>query len=605
MIDQNSQFFAILTNIGAAKQANADALGIPWKITQMGVGDAGGTDPIPSPTQTALVNERRRAPLNQLKVDPQNAAVIIAEQIIPENVGGWWIREIGLYDADNDLVAVANCAPSFKPLLNQGSGRTQVVRMNLIVSNSANVELKIDPAVVLATRAYVLDQLKSYAPLFSPAFSGAPTAPTPPLFAHDQKLATTEYVRMALGSAARAISYTGNTVLDEPVIGSILVAGSHDRDFTWTTPNLSVLPTGASFHIVNISGSTLTLVQRTAADHYISADDPSGVAISYTIPNNVTATISKYQPGLWLISHVSRPTAALKSLVDGLIDGTKPAGKAVQLANSRKLTLSGQASGSVQFDGSSDVTIDVRLADNLVLTGSPSAPTPAAFDRDSSIATTEYVRAALGSMAGAAVLTGDAILDAPLVGLTVVAGAHNRESTWTTPQLSALPQGASLRLVNLSGFTVTLVQRSTTDRFISATDPSGTATTYIIPNGTSISLTKYQASMWLIEATPEFPALRSSPGYQKLPSGLILQFGSVSIPPGTGESTGWATLPIAFPNGPLTVVPSLQYGGTSSSWYGFSVWSGSITPTAIACSLNSGSTPREVAGAVNYVAIGY
>ncbi|SVJ78507.1 Tail fiber protein [Klebsiella pneumoniae] len=164
MIDQNSQFFAILTNIGAAKQANADALGIPWKITQMGVGDAGGTDPIPSPTQTALINERRRAPLNHLKVDPQNAAVIIAEQIIPENVGGWWIREIGLYDADNDLVAVANCAPSFKPLLNQGSGRTQVVRMNLIVSNSANVELKIDPAVVLATRAYVLDQLKSYAP---------------------------------------------------------------------------------------------------------------------------------------------------------------------------------------------------------------------------------------------------------------------------------------------------------------------------------------------------------------------------------------------------------------------------------------------------------
>ncbi|MGV8435227.1 hypothetical protein, partial [Pseudomonas aeruginosa] len=82
-------------------------------------------------------------------------------------------------------------------------------------------------------------------------------------------------------------------------------------------PNLSVLPTGASFHIVNISGSTLTLVQRTAADHYISADDPSGVAISYTIPNNVTATNSKYQPGLWLISHVSRPTGALKGLVDG------------------------------------------------------------------------------------------------------------------------------------------------------------------------------------------------------------------------------------------------------------------------------------------------
>lgn len=155
MIDQTSQFFAILTNIGTAKQANADALGIAWKITQMGVGDANGTDPVPSAAQTALINERRRAPLNQIKVDPTNSAVIVAEQIIPEDVGGWWIREIGLYDADGDLVAIANCAPSFKPLLTQGSGRTQVVRMNMVVSNSSNVELKIDPSVVLATRAYV------------------------------------------------------------------------------------------------------------------------------------------------------------------------------------------------------------------------------------------------------------------------------------------------------------------------------------------------------------------------------------------------------------------------------------------------------------------
>lgn len=159
MIDSNSQFLAILTNVGVAKQANANALGIAWKITQMGVGDANGTDPQPSATQNALINEWRRAPLNQLKQDPTNAAIIIAEQVIPAEVGGRWIREIGLYDADGDLVAVANCAPSFKPLLAQGSGRTQVVRMNLIVSNSASVELKIDPSVVLATREFVTSEL--------------------------------------------------------------------------------------------------------------------------------------------------------------------------------------------------------------------------------------------------------------------------------------------------------------------------------------------------------------------------------------------------------------------------------------------------------------
>ncbi|WP_244988689.1 phage tail protein [Pseudomonas qingdaonensis] len=165
MVDQNSQFYAILTKVGAAKQANADALGIPWKITHMAVGDASpaGLDnpplPMPDASWTSLLNEWRRAPLNQLKVDEKDSAVIVAEQVIPAEIGGRWIREVGLYDADGDLVAVANCAPTYKPLLNQGSGRTQVVHMNLVVSSASNVQLKIDPGVVLATREFVTEEL--------------------------------------------------------------------------------------------------------------------------------------------------------------------------------------------------------------------------------------------------------------------------------------------------------------------------------------------------------------------------------------------------------------------------------------------------------------
>lgn len=200
MIDQTSQFFAILTNVGAAKQANADALGIPWKIAQMAVGDANGADPVPDASQKKLINERRRAPLNQLKVDPSNSAIIIAEQVIPAEVGGFWIREIGLYDADGDLVAVANCAPSFKPLMTQGSGRTQVVRINLLVSNTSNVELRIDPTVVLATRSYVdakvleeiykLDSKQSVAVATTGniALSGLQTVDGVPLLAGDRVL---------------------------------------------------------------------------------------------------------------------------------------------------------------------------------------------------------------------------------------------------------------------------------------------------------------------------------------------------------------------------------------------------------------------------------
>ena len=124
MINPNSQFFAILTAIGEAKQANADALGIPWKLTEMGVGDANETNPIPDRNQKKLINERRRRPLNRLMIDPANSNILIAEQIIPAEEGGWWINEIGLYDADGDLVAVANCAPTYKSLMSQGSGRT-------------------------------------------------------------------------------------------------------------------------------------------------------------------------------------------------------------------------------------------------------------------------------------------------------------------------------------------------------------------------------------------------------------------------------------------------------------------------------------------------
>ncbi|UVL30685.1 phage tail protein [Pseudomonas donghuensis] len=169
MIDQNSQFFAILTRIGEAKQANADALGIPWTFSAMGVGDANGTDPVPDRAQTRLINERRRAPVNMVRIDPSDPSIIITEQVIPPDAGGWWIREIGLYDADGDLVAIANCAPSYKPLLAQGTGKTQVVRMNFIVRSTGNITLKIDPSVVLATREYVDSKLIEALPAGRPA----------------------------------------------------------------------------------------------------------------------------------------------------------------------------------------------------------------------------------------------------------------------------------------------------------------------------------------------------------------------------------------------------------------------------------------------------
>ncbi len=160
------KYYAIVTNLGAAKIANAAALGNKLNITQMAVGDGGGTLPTPNASQTKLVNEWRRAAINTLSIDPANASQVIAEQVIPENEGGFWIREMGLFDADGTLIAVCNTPETYKPALQEGSGRTQTVRMILIINSTDAITLKIDPSVVLATRKYVDDaviEVKAYA----------------------------------------------------------------------------------------------------------------------------------------------------------------------------------------------------------------------------------------------------------------------------------------------------------------------------------------------------------------------------------------------------------------------------------------------------------
>lgn len=156
------KYYAILTNQGAARLANATMLGSKLNLTRMAVGDANGVLPTPDPAQTKLINQKRIAPLNLLSVDPNNQSQIIAEQIIPESEGGFWIREIGLYDDKGVLIAVANCPETYKPQLQEGSGRTQTIRMILVVTNTKAITLKIDPSVVLATRKYVDDKISKH-----------------------------------------------------------------------------------------------------------------------------------------------------------------------------------------------------------------------------------------------------------------------------------------------------------------------------------------------------------------------------------------------------------------------------------------------------------
>lgn len=247
-----TKYYAVLTNVGAAKLANATALGAQVEITQMAVGDGNGVLPTPNQAQTALVHELRRKPLNSLSIDPNNANQIIAEQVIPEDEGGWWIREIGLFDKDGDMIAVANCAETYKPQLQEGSGRVQVVRMILIVSSTAAVTLKIDPSVVLATRKYVDDQIiqvksyvdqkmaahvaaadphKQYAPKESPALTGRPTAPTAEGKDSSTQIANTAFVQAAIA----ALVGSSPEALD--TLNELAAALGNDPNFATTVTN--------------------------------------------------------------------------------------------------------------------------------------------------------------------------------------------------------------------------------------------------------------------------------------------------------------------------------------------------------------------------------
>lgn len=298
-------YYAILTNIGAGKLANATALGTTLKISHLAVGDGGGSLPTPDASRTGLVNEVRRAPLNSLSVDPKNGSQIIAEQVIPEDVGGWWIREMGLYDDSGALIAYANCAPSYKPQLSEGSGRTQTVRMVLVVSSTGAVELKIDPSVVLATREYVDLRMKSYAPLGSPFFVGNPKAPTLSVSDRSSSIATTEFVRRAQGSCSGTAYFLGDAILEAADIGKVIVAGASPAASTWTPPDMDSLPVGSSFEVVNFSGFPVNLVQRRDGDVYLSPENTQGSAKNYLVANGTSVKVTKYQEKMWVVSSVS------------------------------------------------------------------------------------------------------------------------------------------------------------------------------------------------------------------------------------------------------------------------------------------------------------
>jgi phage-related tail fiber protein len=149
-------YYTLLTDIGLAKLANAQVLGTIVQWSEMAVGDGNGNPTTPTQAQTDLVRERYRAGINSLATDDANPNYLIAELVIPSATGGWTVHEVGIFDTDGDMVAVANFPATYKPILSEGSGKELVIRIIIETSNAPSVELVIDPSIVLASRSWVV-----------------------------------------------------------------------------------------------------------------------------------------------------------------------------------------------------------------------------------------------------------------------------------------------------------------------------------------------------------------------------------------------------------------------------------------------------------------
>jgi len=342
----SQKYYAIVTNLGADKIANAAALGTKLSITQMAVGDGGGTLPTPNASQTRLINEKRRAAINTLSIDPANASQVIAEQVIPETEGGFWIREMGLFDADGTLIAVCNTPETYKPALQEGSGRTQTVRMILIVNSTDAITLKIDPSVVLATRQYTDDKalevrqyadglmdahLKAtnphpqYAPVNSPTLTGTPKAPTAAPGTNNTQLANTAFVQAALAALAGGAPEALDTLKE------LADALGGDANFSTTVLNrlagkMDIAKNGSDIASVSafLKNIGLGKVTFSSSDFVRIPDQPGGLLIQWVninVPDGSDGSNNSAINFTWKTA-MSRPYAIIAGISGAVANRT-------------------------------------------------------------------------------------------------------------------------------------------------------------------------------------------------------------------------------------------------------------------------------------------
>ncbi|EFN7494624.1 phage tail protein [Escherichia coli] len=403
------RFKTVITTAGAAKLAAATTTsGQKVNLTHMAVGDGDGILTEPSASQTTLIHEVWRGALNKITQNSKAPNQVIAELVIPPEVGGFWMRELGLYDSTGTLIAVASMAESYKPLLSEGSGRAMTCRMIIIISDVNSVSLSVDSTTIMATQDYVDDKLAEHeqsrrhpdasltqkgftqlssatdsdsesvaatpkaiktlndtkAPLKSPALTGTPTAPTAAQGTNNTQIATTAYVRAAIsalvGSSPEALDTLNELAAalgNDPNFATTMtnaLAGKQPLDATLTA--LAGLATAANKLPYFTGKDTVALADLTSVGRNILAKTSVLAVIQYLGLRELGTSGEKIP----LLSTAN--TWSERQTFNGGITGslTGNADTATKLKTARKIN-------NVSFDGSSDITLTASDVEALPL----------------------------------------------------------------------------------------------------------------------------------------------------------------------------------------------------------------------------------------------
>ncbi|HHX0947494.1 TPA: phage tail protein, partial [Pseudomonas aeruginosa] len=391
-----------LTDIGAAALIAASEAGKKWQPTHMLIGDAGGApgetaDPIPSAAQTKLIRQRYRAQLNRLFVSEQSANVLVAELVLPMAIGGFWIREIGLEDADGKFVAVANCPPSFKASVESGSARTQTIRVQIIISGMEHVELIIDDGIVYATQDWVKAKVAA-------DFKGRKVLAGNGLVGGGDLSADRTIALPASGVGAgtyRAVTVNANGIVtagsNPTTLGGYGITDALHASEAVTTPTANKLLrlNAAGLLPASITGNATT-ASRLAAPITLSATGDATWAARFDGSSSVSGTLTLANTGVAVgtytkvrVNAKGLVTSATSLTADDIpwLDASKlatgilpvarggtgnaigQAATALKLASPRTLAIAGDATGSAAFDGSANASITVTLANTGVADG--------------------------------------------------------------------------------------------------------------------------------------------------------------------------------------------------------------------------------------------